>query len=82
MFCEPRAQSLLKNIDAFALRFMSAYLRIIFQTNINTHDVLGVFETVKTLKVVPKFPKTAENRVVQALIQFGHRANMNSLKYF
>jgi hypothetical protein len=41
---------------------------IIFETTLNTHDVLGVFETVKTLKVALKFPKTTESRVLQALI--------------
>jgi hypothetical protein len=42
-----------------------------FQTTLNTHDVLGVFQAVKLLKA-------AESHVVQALIRFGHRANMKS----
>jgi hypothetical protein len=37
---------------------------------------------VKTFEVAPKFPKTAESRVIQALIRFGHLANMKSFKLF
>jgi hypothetical protein len=38
--------------------------RIIFQTTLNTHDVLDVFQTVKTLKVSTKFSKTAKSSFV------------------
>jgi hypothetical protein len=39
-------------------------------------DALCVFQTVKVA------PKLSESRVVQALIRFGHRANMQSFKLF
>jgi hypothetical protein len=72
MLCESRAQSLPKNIAdglPLPLGFMLAYLK-------NPQDtpsipVQGVFQTVKTLKVL-----SSRKRVVQALIRFGHRAKM------
>jgi hypothetical protein len=64
---------------------MSAYLKnpreLIFKPLSTRLDVLGEFQTVKALKVNPKFPKTAKTRVVQALIRFGHRAIMISFKF-